>query len=66
MANKWKFENSRPARRLSYREAALLQGFGKKFKFPDTVPLSMKYKVIGNAVPPPLFQSVVEAIPDIW
>lgn len=64
--DKWEFESDEPARRLSYREAARLQGFGKAFDFPDTVPLSMKYKVIGNAVPPQLFKAVVDAIPDIW
>lgn len=64
--DKWKFSQDKRARRLSYREAARLQGFNKGFKFPDTVPLSMKYKVIGNAVPPPLFKAVATAIPDIW
>ncbi len=64
--DKWTFSTDDPARRLSYREAALLQGFDKKFEFPDTVSLEMKYKVIGNAVPPPLFKAVVKAIPDIW
>lgn len=64
--DEWKFSTAEPARRLSYTEAARLQGFGKSFKFPDTVSLSMKYKVIGNAVPPPLFNAVAKSLPDIW
>jgi DNA (cytosine-5)-methyltransferase 1 len=64
----WKFSSDAPARRFSYREAACLQGFGKNMIFPDTVKgsLNMRYTVIGNAVPPPLFKAVVQALPDIW
>ena len=53
------FEN-KPARRFTYREAAILQGFRKDLTFPETETASLmnKYKVIGNAVPPALFQSV--------
>jgi DNA (cytosine-5)-methyltransferase 1 len=66
--NVWEFVSDAPARRFSYREAAALQGFGKGFKFPDTIhgSLDMRYKVVGNAVPPPLFEAVVKAMPDIW
>lgn len=66
--NVWYFENDRPARRFSYREAARLQGFDKGFKFPDTPSgsLDMRYTVAGNAVPPPLFHAVVKAMPNIW
>lgn len=64
--NVWRFVDDRPARRLSYREAARLQGFGRNFEFPDTASLAMKFKIIGNAVPPPLFQAVVNAFPNIW
>ena len=64
--DEWKFSSDKPARRLSYTEAARLQGFGELFKFPDTVSLTMKYKVIGNAVPPPLFNAVAKSLPDIW
>ncbi len=58
--NEWKFETAAPARRFTYREAARIQGFAKDFKFPetDTASLDMKYKVAGNAVPPPLFEAV--------
>lgn len=67
--NEWKFENDGLARRFSYREASRLQGFDRGFIFPETenASLDMKYKVVGNAVPPPLFEAVVRAIPPaIW
>ena len=64
--DEWRFANSRPARRLSYREAARLQGFERGLSFPDTYGLRMRYRVIGNAVPPPLFREVAKALPDIW
>ncbi|UCV09416.1 DNA cytosine methyltransferase [Dechloromonas denitrificans] len=66
--NVWRFDNDGPARRFSYREAAQLQGFADGFVFPDTKfgSLDMRYKVAGNAVPPPLFQAVAQALPDIW
>lgn len=66
--DKWAFTTESKARRFSYREAARLQGFTKDFIFPETknANLTMKYKVIGNAVPPPLFEAVAKALPDIW
>lgn len=66
--NVWRFESDAPARRFSYREAARLQGFVPDFVFPDTEygSLDMRYKVAGNAVPPPLFEAVVRALPDVW
>lgn len=64
--DRWEWEKERPARRYSYREAACLQGFGDDMVFPDTVNMRSKYKVVGNAVPPPLFEAVVRALPDIW
>ncbi|MGH8052504.1 MAG: DNA cytosine methyltransferase [Stenotrophomonas sp.] len=65
--NVWKFVSDAPARRFSYREAARLQGFSD-LVFPDTRPgsLDMRYTVVGNAVPPPLFNAVASALPDIW
>ncbi|MBY0611106.1 MAG: DNA cytosine methyltransferase [Beijerinckiaceae bacterium] len=63
--DKWVFENDGPARRLSYREAAGLQGFPTDMVFPDNH-LRLKYRVIGNAVPPPLFGAVARAMPAIW
>lgn len=66
--NVWEFETDGPARRFSYREAARLQGFADNFEFPDTPAgsLDMRYKVAGNAVPPPLFEAVARALPDLW
>ncbi|WP_313073332.1 DNA cytosine methyltransferase [Melaminivora sp.] len=66
--NEWRFETDSPARRFTYREAARLQGFAKGFEFPETEAgsLDMKYKVAGNAVPPPLFEAVARMLPDIW
>lgn len=62
----WRFSSEKPARRFSYREAARLQGFPQKLMFPDTAGLRMRYRIIGNAVPPPLFRAVARALPDIW
>lgn len=66
--NVWQFETDARARRFSYREAARLQGFATDFEFPDTEfgSLNMRYKVAGNAVPPPLFEAVASALPDVW
>lgn len=63
--DEWCFVSAEPARRFSYREAACLQGFNKNIIFPETesATLSNKYKVIGNAVPPPLFEVVARALP---
>ena len=54
----WEFETDDRARRFSYREAAILQGFDEDIIFPETGGRSQRYKVIGNAVPPPLFEAV--------
>lgn len=64
--DEWRFVSDDPARRLSYREAACLQGFEADMRFPDTGGTRLRYKVVGNAVPPPLFKAVASAIPDIW
>lgn len=72
--DEWRFITNEPARRFSFREAARLQGFGREgelgaiTKFPDTESASLanKYKVIGNAVPPPLFEAVIRALPNVW
>lgn len=64
--DEWRFVSDAPARRLSYREAAALQGFDADMTFPDTGGTRLRYRVVGNAVPPPLFQAVASAIPDIW
>ncbi len=64
--NDWRFAFEAPARRFSYREAARLQGFRPGLVFPDTARLEMRYKVVGNAVPPPLFEAVAGALPGVW
>lgn len=65
--NVWEFAHEGRARRFSYREAARLQGLGD-LAFPDTRPgsLDMRYTVVGNAVPPPLFEAVARALPAVW
>ncbi|MBK3431964.1 DNA cytosine methyltransferase [Pseudomonas fluorescens] len=65
--NVWTFAHEAPARRFSYREAARLQGFGD-LVFPETryASQTQRYTVVGNAVPPPLFEAVAGALPDIW
>jgi DNA (cytosine-5)-methyltransferase 1 len=65
-ADHWRFADTRPARRLSYREIALLQGFDPGFVIPEDANIRTKYRVIGNAVPPPLFAAVARALPSIW
>ncbi|ELY6270219.1 DNA cytosine methyltransferase [Cronobacter turicensis] len=65
--DKWQFTSNDRARRFSFREAAYLQGFGD-LAFPETerASMNMKYTVVGNAVPPPLFEAVARSLPDIW
>jgi len=63
--DRFAFVSDAPARRFSYREAARLQGFPGDLVFPDTHGMHSKYKVIGNAVPPPLFEAVARALPDL-
>lgn len=65
--DKWQFTSDSPARRFSFREAGHLQGFGDLI-FPETerASMNMKYTVVGNAVPPPLFEAVAKGLPDIW
>lgn len=66
--DKWRWSDDAPKRRFSYREASQLPGFKTNLSFPDSKGKTLlnKYKVIGNAVPPPLFQAVADALPDIW
>jgi len=65
--DEWRFAEENPARRFSYRECAVLQGFKKDLAFPETENASLmnKYKVIGNAVPPALFKAVAAELMDI-
>ncbi len=64
--DEWEWSCDAPRRRFSFREAAILQGFRKNLIFPESGTLLTKYKVIGNAVPPKMFQAVAEALPDVW
>lgn len=62
--DRWVFDGkASDARRLSYKEAAILQDLDGWY-FPESASLMNKYKVIGNAVPPILFRRIVEALPD--
>lgn len=63
--DRYEFTSDAPARRFSYREAACLQGFSRDLVFPDSAGIYSRYKVIGNAVPPPLFEAVAGALPDL-
>nr|WP_278253121.1 DNA (cytosine-5-)-methyltransferase [Stenotrophomonas maltophilia] len=56
--DRYEFVDDSPARRFSYREAAVLQGFPVNMTFPEGCGLHNRYKVVGNAVPPPLFSAV--------
>jgi DNA (cytosine-5)-methyltransferase 1 len=64
--DEWHFESTEPARRLSYREAARLQGLVRITTFPETHGVRMRYRVVGNAVPPPVFAAVAKALPVVW
>jgi DNA (cytosine-5)-methyltransferase 1 len=61
----WKFTRRGRARRFSYRECALLQGFPRSFKW-NRGNIRERFQMIGNAVPPPLFEAVVRALPRDW
>ena len=59
--DKWEFEFKGIARRYSYIECAALQGFPRPEAF-DYGPVSARFRAIGNAVPPPLFEGVADAL----
>jgi DNA (cytosine-5)-methyltransferase 1 len=61
----WEFTNDKRARRLAYRECAVLQGFPKTWKWRNGT-VRERFQMIGNAVPPPLFQSVVQSLGQLW
>lgn len=64
--DQWKFVNDEPARRFTYKEAARLQGFGDLiFPREEQVSLANKYKVVGNAVPPPLFEIIAKTLKEM-
>ena len=67
--DKWTWASNEPPRRFSYREAACLQGFSNELIFPDTGHMMSKYRAIGNAVPPGLFEAIgqgFDEFDDIW
>ena len=56
--DQWEFVGlAEDARRLSFLECAALQGFPAPSRF-KKLSLSLRYRAIGNAVPPPLFEAV--------
>jgi len=60
--DKWVFDGSaKRARRLSYLECAALQGFTAPKRF-RSQSLALRYRAIGNAVPPPLFAAVARQL----
>jgi DNA (cytosine-5)-methyltransferase 1 len=61
----WRFTRKRIARRLSYRECARLQGFPPTFRW-DCGSIRERFRLAGNAVPPPLFEAVLRTLPKIW
>jgi DNA (cytosine-5)-methyltransferase 1 len=63
--DKWVFAQKGEARRLSYRECAALQGFGRQFVW-ERGSVRERFQMIGNAVPPPLFTAVVSNLQELW
>lgn len=59
--DKWVFTRNGPARRLSYKECALLQGFPRSFKW-ERGNARDRFQMVGNAVPPPLFRAVIRGM----
>lgn len=51
-------------RRLSVREALRIQGVPDTYILPTELPLSKKFKMVGNGVPVPLAEAVANAIKD--
>jgi DNA (cytosine-5)-methyltransferase 1 len=61
----WKFTRKGKARRLSFRECALLQGFPPSFRW-ERGTVRERFQMIGNAVPPPLFGAVLKPLSELW
>jgi DNA (cytosine-5)-methyltransferase 1 len=62
--DKWIFLHRGRARRLAYRECAVLQGFPKSFIWRRGT-VRERFQMIGNAVPPPLFEAVVKNLENL-
>ena len=63
--DKWVFSRRGRARRLAYRECAALQGFPREFVWKRGT-VRERFQMIGNAVPPPLFEAVVSKLEGLW
>jgi DNA (cytosine-5)-methyltransferase 1 len=63
--DKWAFSRKGPARRFAYRECAALQGFPRSFVW-KRGSIRQRFQMIGNAVPPPLFKSVIKKLGELW
>lgn len=61
--DEWTFTRPGRARRFSYLECAALQGFSDPSAF-DVCSVKLRFRAIGNAVPPPLFEAVAKALVD--
>jgi DNA (cytosine-5)-methyltransferase 1 len=59
--DRWIFARGGKARRYSYLECAALQGFPDPFAF-DVCSVPLRFRAIGNAVPPPLFAAVANSL----
>lgn len=63
--DEWRFARQGRVRRLSYKECAALQGFPPSFSWQEGS-IRERFQMIGNAVPPPLFEAVLRTLPKIW
>ena len=61
----WRFAHTGPARRLSFRESAALQGFENSYKW-ERASVKEAFLAAGNAVPRQLLRAISEAMPDVW
>lgn len=59
--DEWIFSRKCTARRYSFLECAVLQGFPKPDDF-DICSVPLRFRAIGNAVPPPMFAVVAQAL----
>jgi DNA (cytosine-5)-methyltransferase 1 len=57
----WEFSHPGRARRFSYRECAVLQGFPRTWKWKRGT-VRERFQMVGNAVPPPLFMAVLRPL----
>lgn len=49
-------------RKLTERECLNLQGFSENFFFPESTPRSLRYKMIGNSVSPPISKLIAAKV----